>query len=72
MSDNVEVLEVPFREYDGDRDWLTPDAGLRRRPAEIVRFTPKFLVCSICSSNNHRASACPQRPREGRKFSAND
>ncbi len=69
---NVEILDVVRREYDDTRDWLVPDNGLRRRPAEIVQFTPKFLQCSICNSRNHRASACEKRPREGRKFSAND
>ena len=68
---NGEILDVPHREYADDRDWLVPEAGLRRS-AEIVRFTPKFLMCSICNSNNHRASQCPSRPREGRPFCAND
>lgn len=72
MSSNIEILGVPYREYDDDRDWLVPDHGLRRRPADVVRFTPKFLRCSICLSGNHRAASCPQRPRQGRQFTASD
>lgn len=74
MTDNIEILEVPHREYDESRDWLVTDDMPRRRSAEIVQFTPKFLRCSICASTNHRASACPARPRprEGQPFCSNN
>ena len=61
MTDNVEILAVPFHEYADDRDWL--EARDQRHSAEIVRLTPRFLVCSICSSQHHRAAACPLRQR---------
>jgi hypothetical protein len=60
---NIEILETPHREYDSDRDWLVPETGLRKRSAEVVTFTPKFLRCSICGMDSHRAHACPKRPR---------
>jgi nucleoside-diphosphate-sugar epimerase len=39
-ASRVEILEVPFRSYDADRDWLVPDEP-RRRSAEVVTFTPR-------------------------------
>lgn len=74
MTDNIEILDVPYREYDESRDWLVTDDMPRQRSAEVIAFTPKFLLCSICSSRSHRASACPirPRPREGAPFVAND
>ena len=59
---NVEVLEVVHRQYDEPRDWLVTDEQPARRSAEIVRFTPRLLICSVCGSHNHRASQCPRRP----------
>ena len=71
-DDNIEILEVPHREYSPDRDWLAPSSDLQRRSAQVVTFTPGLLQCSICSSRQHRASACPRRPRQGRSHCAND
>ena len=59
---NVEILETPRREYDADRDWLTPETRLRHS-AEVVPFTPRLLICTICGGHTHRAASCPRRPR---------
>lgn len=71
MTDNVEVLDTPYREYAEDRDWLVPETGLRPS-ATIIPFSPKMLLCSICSSRHHRASSCPSRPRPARASCGND
>lgn len=62
MSDNVTVLETEHRTYHEDRDW-----SHGRQSAEVVRLTPKFLRCTICHGDTHRASSCPKRKRDVRR-----
>ncbi len=57
----IAVLPVVYRSYAPDRDWL--DRPEPRKPsAQVVQFTQKLALCSVCSSPNHRASRCPARP----------
>ncbi len=63
MSSNVEVLEVVQHHYDEPRDWLVTDDMPPRHSAQVIKFTPRLLMCTICSSRHHRASQCPKRPR---------
>ena len=60
MTADIRIFPSVSRE---DRDVGQATHG---RTAEVVRFTPGWLRCTICGSDQHRAHSCKDRPRKGR------
>lgn len=54
----MSVVAFPERERQAP-----PPSDLDRRSGVVLQFTSRLELCTICGQA-HRASKCPQRPRE--------